>query len=137
LPWDALGAWGPQPEDRERWLQAFVDYWGGPGAWAALREEARAEFRRVAWAVRAGVTSLMDDTTPAAAYHAVRAPALLLTGEHSPVAARRVIQRLAGALPDARTITFPGAGHMGPLSHGDAVQAAVLDAIAAAEGRAP
>jgi pimeloyl-ACP methyl ester carboxylesterase len=36
--WDATDA------GRERWLRLFVDYWGGDGAWGALREEARAEF---------------------------------------------------------------------------------------------
>jgi pimeloyl-ACP methyl ester carboxylesterase len=122
--------WGPEASDRERWLTAFVDYWGGAGAWGALREDARAEFRRVAWVVREGVRTLMEDTTPAVDYRVVGAPALLLTGEASPAAARRVIERLAEALPHARTVTIPGAGHMGPLTHAEAVNAAVVGAIA-------
>ncbi|MCW5807595.1 MAG: alpha/beta fold hydrolase, partial [Deltaproteobacteria bacterium] len=52
----------------EAWLTGFVDYWGGAGAWAALREPVRAEFRRVAWVVQEGVRSLMGDATPASAY---------------------------------------------------------------------
>jgi pimeloyl-ACP methyl ester carboxylesterase len=124
--------WGPGAPDHERWLTAFVEFWGGTGAWDALREEARAEFRRVAWVVREGVRSLMEDTTHASSYRVIEAPTLLLTGQLSPLAARRVVERLAEALPHARTVTIPGAGHMGPLTHADAVNAAILDAIAPA-----
>src|SRR4029079_15022809 len=32
--------WESSEAGRERFLQQFVDYWGGHGAWASLREEA-------------------------------------------------------------------------------------------------
>jgi len=51
--------WGTSADDHEAWLAQFVDYWGGAGAWAALREPARAEFRRVGWVVSEGVRSLV------------------------------------------------------------------------------
>jgi pimeloyl-ACP methyl ester carboxylesterase len=100
----------------EGWLAGFVDYWGGTGAWAALREPVRAEFRRVGWAVQEGVRTLMTDATPAADYGAIAAPARLATGEHSPLAARRVVARLAEVLR-AETAEIRGAGHMGPMTH--------------------
>jgi pimeloyl-ACP methyl ester carboxylesterase len=125
--------WGPGEADRERWLKAFVNYWGGgDAAWGALREEARAEFRRVGWACREGVRSLLEDTTPAESYRAIPAPALLLTGALTPIAARSVVRRLGESLPHASTVIVPGAGHMGPLTHADAVNAAILDFIARA-----
>jgi pimeloyl-ACP methyl ester carboxylesterase len=121
--------WGPGEVDRERWLRTFVDYWGGgAGAWSALREEARAEFRRVAWAVREGVRSLMEDATPASSYRLITAPILVITGAQSPLAAQTVVKRLGESL-GARTVTVPGAGHMGPMTHADAVNAAVLQAL--------
>jgi pimeloyl-ACP methyl ester carboxylesterase len=124
--------WGPTEPDRERWLRSFVDYWGGgAGAWSSLREEARAEFRRVAWVVREGVRTLMEDVTPASSYRVIRAPIAVLTGEQSPLAARSVVARLGTTLA-ATTRTIPGAGHMGPMTHGDAVNAAVLESLAAA-----
>jgi pimeloyl-ACP methyl ester carboxylesterase len=118
--------WDESPEGRERWLQSFVEYWSGAGAWAALREDARAEFRRTAWVVHQAVVALAHDTTPASAYRIVSAPALLMTGAESTLAAHAVLRRLGEALPDARAVTVPGAGHMGPLTHADVVNAAIL-----------
>lgn len=127
--------WGTTGEDRERWLRTFVDFWGGDGAWAALREEARADFRRIAWVVREGVTTLGVDTTPASVYRELDFPALLMTAERSPMAAGAVIRRLARTLPDARVVTIANAGHMAPLSHADEVNAVVLEFLAAVEAR--
>jgi len=119
-------SWDATPQGREGWLELFVDYWGGPGAWAGLREDFRAEFRRVAWVVFEGVRTLAADRTPASAYATLRAPALLVTGQHSPPAARMVIRRLRESLAGARVETIPGAGHMAPLTHTDAVNELVL-----------
>ena len=121
--------WGPSTAEHERWLQAFVDYWGGDGAWSALREDARGEFRRVGWAVSEGVRSLTEDRTPAAAYRALSVPVCLLTGERSPIAAGRVVQRLGEAMAGSAVVTIPGAGHMAPLTHADLVNAKILEAL--------
>jgi len=118
ITWEAVG--------RDAWLEAFVDYWSGRGAWRGLREDARAEFVRVAWPLYRGVVTLVEDHTPAEAYRVITAPVLLLTGERSTVAAHRVITRLAAVL-HARRETIPGAGHMGPLTHSEAVNAAIVD----------
>lgn len=114
---------------RDEWLRSFVDYWGGQGAWQALRKSARDEFRRVGWAVREGVRTLMTDATKAAVYAALP-PLALLTGEHTPVAERRVIDRLAAAT-GASVSVIAGAGHMGPLSHADAVNARIVELLRA------
>jgi pimeloyl-ACP methyl ester carboxylesterase len=116
-------------DDPERWLGTFTDYWGGPGAWAALREEVRAEMRRVGWVMSEGVRSLVADRTPASAYRALQTPTVLLHGETSPLAARRVVERLAESLPRARTVAIAGAGHMAPLTHAEVLNRAILDAI--------
>lgn len=121
--------WGPTPDDRERWLRGFVEYWGGPGSWASLREDIKAEWRRIAWAVREGVTSLDRDRTPATAYRTLTMPVTLMSGERSTLAARGVVQVLAQTLPNAAVHTIAGAGHMGPLTHAEAVQTIVLAAL--------
>jgi pimeloyl-ACP methyl ester carboxylesterase len=121
--------WGTTAEEHEAWLAGFVDYWGG--AWAALREEARAEFRRVGWVVHEGVETLAKDKTPRSAYGVIRCPVTLITGERSPLAAGRVVAHLGRALPNARVITLPGVGHMAPLAQADQVN----DLIVAALGR--
>jgi pimeloyl-ACP methyl ester carboxylesterase len=123
-------SWGPNAADRERWLRTFVDYWGGEGAWSALREDAREAFRGVAWVVREGVRSLSEDATPAAAYAPFRFPVQLVTAEKSPLAAKRVIQRLGEAIAGARIATVPGVGHLAPLTHPELVNPILLGALA-------
>jgi pimeloyl-ACP methyl ester carboxylesterase len=119
-------AWERSPAGRDRWLALFVDYWMGTGAWAGLRDDARAEFRRVAWVVYESARTLVQDATPASAYAGLAVPVLLLGGQESPLAARRVLERLHEAIPGARTETLAGAGHMGPLTHHAAVNDLLL-----------
>ena len=108
----------------EAWLQGFVEYWSGVGAWSGLRDNVRDEFRRVAWAVREGVVTLMTDQTKSYP----KLPLALITGELTPLAEQRVVERLAAAT-GASITRIPGAGHMGPLSHADTVNARVLELL--------
>ncbi len=112
--------WGASTVEHEAWLASFVDYWGGAGAWLRLSPKMRAEMLRVGWVAHEEARSLMADHTPAEAYAVISAPTLLVGGELSPLAARRVISRLAQTLPAAHVEVIAGAGHMGPLSHLDA-----------------
>ncbi|HEV7556416.1 MAG TPA: alpha/beta hydrolase [Kofleriaceae bacterium] len=116
-------SWRTGEMDHEQWLHTFVDFWGGAGSWNALRDDMRAEFRRVVWVVREAVRSLADDVTPASAYASFRFPVQLVTGELSPLPARRVGQRIAEAIPGARFDTVPGVGHLAPLTNAAAVNA--------------
>ena len=117
----------------EPWMESFVDYWNGPGAWRSLPAASREQFLRVGRKVFREVMSLMADRTSGAAYAAVTAPTLLLAGERSPTAARRVTEVLRAALANARREVVPGAGHMGPLTHGAIVDGLIAQHIAAAE----
>ncbi len=116
---DAIG--GTEP-----WLHGFVDFWNGPGSWERMPEPGRAAFREVGRKVYREVRAIMADRTPASAYATVTVPTLLLNGGISPLPERRVMARLAEALPRAQAVTFEKAGHMGPLTHA----ADVNDAIA-------
>ncbi len=112
---------------QEAWLRAFVDYWSGAGAWARLSEAARASFRAVGWKLFGEVHSLLLDRTPHQAYAMLSLPTLLLCGDASPIAARRVIAILAEAIPGAQARTVAGAGHMGPLTHAPEVNGWIAD----------
>jgi pimeloyl-ACP methyl ester carboxylesterase len=52
-----------------------------------------------------------------------------LSGDRSPLAAKRVIEKLGRSIPTAKTVVVAGAGHMGPLSHADAVNRAIVEAL--------
>jgi pimeloyl-ACP methyl ester carboxylesterase len=116
----------------DAWFEVFVDYWNGPGAWRGMTRTGRESFLRVGRKVFDEVWSLMHDRTPASAYAGIEAPALFLGGETSPKAARRVVALLGEALPRGRVRMVPGAGHMGPLTHGAVVNEAIAAHIRAA-----
>jgi pimeloyl-ACP methyl ester carboxylesterase len=109
----------------EAWLEAFIDWWNGPGAWRALPEPTRAGFRAVAWKLSQEVASLIGDTTTAARYATIAAPTLLLGGALTTATERRTLERLAEALPRARLELLPDMGHMGPITHAEVVNAAI------------
>jgi pimeloyl-ACP methyl ester carboxylesterase len=116
----------------DAWFEVFVDYWNGPGAWRGMSDSGRESFLRVGRKVFLEVMSLIRDQTPGSAYANVEAPALFLGGELSPPAARRVVALLAKAFPNGRLLQVHGAGHMGPLTHGAVVNAAIVAHIASA-----
>ena len=109
----------------EEWMHAFIDYWNGPGSWPAMPEANRQAFLQVGRKVYYEVRSLSQDRTTLQAYASLNMPALLVYGEKTPPAARRVQQLLATTLPQANLQMLPGAGHMGPLTHGPGFQALV------------
>jgi pimeloyl-ACP methyl ester carboxylesterase len=114
---------------------SFVDYWGGPGAWAELRPSVQAMLTR--WTPKAPLDfrALIDEPTPASAYAYLRFPALIMRGEHAPAPSRLIAETLQTLIPSARLTVFAGAGHMGPLTHTLEVNAAIVAHIAEAEAR--
>jgi pimeloyl-ACP methyl ester carboxylesterase len=99
----------------------FVDYWSGPGAWAALPADKHAAMAGSLAAVALNFWAGLNDATRPGHYAAVDVPALVVRGERSPLAGRRVAARVAEALPNARLVTLDGAGHMAPVTHPDEV----------------
>ena len=121
--------------DYRRAAISFVDYWGGRGAWAALRPHVQAELTR--WAPKAPLDfrALIHEPTPESAYAALHCSALIMRGEHAPVPTRLIADRLPTLLPAARLAIVAGAGHMGPLTHAPEVNAAIARHIAGSEAR--
>jgi pimeloyl-ACP methyl ester carboxylesterase len=110
-------------DDIEGWLARFVDWWNGPGAWAALAEPTKATFRAVGWKVSQEVASLASDK--ASNYASITSPTLLLAGEQTRPVERLVVEKLARTLPNARLQLFPGLGHMGPIVAPDLINAQI------------
>jgi len=109
----------------EAWLSSFVDWWSGPGAWAAMPAETAAAFRAVGWTVFEEVRTMWSDRTGARGFAEIAAPALVMGGSRSPLPERRTVERLAQAVPGGRLQMFDGLGHMGPITHHAQVNAAI------------
>ena len=105
--------------------QRFIDYWMGAGTWAAMPESRRAALAIAVRTVKPEWHSAFNEPTPLAAFGAIDAPALLLTGTASTAAARAVARLLAGVLPRVRVEEIGGAGHMAPVTHPQQVNALI------------
>jgi pimeloyl-ACP methyl ester carboxylesterase len=114
-------------------MAAFVDYWNGPGTWDRIGPDGQQALTR--WAPKAPLDfqALIDDLTPAEAYHSLAFPTLILRGERAPAPTRRVAEGLSRLLPASRLLVIAGAGHMGPMTHA----AEVARLIARHIGEAP
>ncbi len=118
-----------RPYDGEPWLERFVDWWQGAGAWAQLAPEARAGFIAVGWKTYCEVSTLVLDPTDRARFATIAAPAHLFGGARSPLTEQRMMAKLAQVLPHATRVTFPDMGHLGPITHAAIVNAAIAAAL--------
>jgi pimeloyl-ACP methyl ester carboxylesterase len=112
---------------------SFVDYWGGRGAWAALRASVQSALTR--WIPKAPLDfrALIDEPTPAGAYADLRFPALIMRGEHALAPSRLIAEVLQTLMPQAHLVVVAGAGHMGPLTHATQVNAVIARHVAESE----
>ena len=112
--------------DYRRAVAGFVDYWNGPGTWATMRPAAQRALIR--WAPKGPLEfhSLIENSTPACAYGALKCPVLIMRGEHALKPSRIIADRLAELLPNSRKLVIDGAGHMGPFTHASKVAALIV-----------
>jgi pimeloyl-ACP methyl ester carboxylesterase len=105
----------------ERAAQRFVDYWSGKGAWQTMDPRRRQAVCARMPNVAREFAALFDDAVPLSAYTRLTMPVLWLEGEMTRRPPQAVAGRLLPALADARHVRVAGAGHMGPLTHSEAV----------------
>ena len=113
----------------------FVEYWNGPGSWAAMKPELQAEMVRFLPKACLDFRALFDEDTPREAYRAFRFPVLIMSGEFAPAPTRVVAEGLAALVPGAVSKRIGGAGHMGPFTHAEAVTSSIMSHIADAAWR--
>jgi len=105
--------------------RGFVEHWSGPGAFDAIGGRARSAITALVPKVGMEMRAMRGDTTPTAVLAPPGAPATILLGERTRLAPRGVALHLAASL-GAPVVVVPGAGHMIPVTHPEAVVAAVL-----------
>jgi pimeloyl-ACP methyl ester carboxylesterase len=103
----------------------FVDYWMGAGSWARMPEAKREAVVAAMPGVKAEWGAAVDEPAPLAAFAALEMPVLLLGGSASPASAREIARLLAKTLPRVRAVEVESVGHMGPVTHPDAVNALI------------
>ena len=112
--------------DADAAAKHFIDYWTGPGSWAATPDTRRPAMAAAVGAVRRWAHALMHEPTPLAAFAALPMPVLLMSGGRSTAAAHGVMRRLNSALRSVRHVEFPALGHMGPVTHPDEVNTEIV-----------
>jgi pimeloyl-ACP methyl ester carboxylesterase len=116
--------------------RVFVDYWSGAGIWAAMDVGRQQRLALQMPKVGAEFLAAFADPLPLEAWRALEMPVLLLGGETSPAPVRAINALLASVLPRSASVTLPGIGHMGPMTHADEVREWLPEA-ASADAPAP
>jgi pimeloyl-ACP methyl ester carboxylesterase len=119
--------------DLEAGAAHFMGYWIGPEAWAAMPAETRARIVRTMPKIAAEFRTLFRHPEALRNYRHLRVPTLLVRGTRTTLAADRIVARLAATLPQRDLVEIAGASHMAPLSHPDAVNAAIETHLAQCE----
>ena len=71
--------------------------------------------------VRRWAHALFTEPTPLRAFRSLDVPVLYMVGKRSPPSARGVARLLTAVLPRVEMVEFENLGHMGPVTHPDAV----------------
>lgn len=104
------------PPGGQTWLEGFLAFWNGPGAWDTLPPSRQRHWLGIGPKVAAEVRAVGADATTPQQVAALPHPTLITMGVDSPVWERRVCQIMAQAMPEASLHEVPG-GHMAPLTH--------------------
>ena len=93
----------------------FVDFWSGTGTYRRLPSAAQRGVARNIRKVPLDFQAALSWPTGPESLRSIAAPALLLSGAHSPPILHRIVQRLTQVLPK-RYAGRIDAGHMGPVT---------------------
>jgi len=116
------------PSDRDA-TRIFIDYWNRPGAFDAAPPAAQDKMIAMIAKVRLDFQALLGEPVSFADLAALKVRTLVMAGQHSPISTRGLAPQLAAALPNATVLETRGA-HMGPITHGDAINPIIAAFIA-------
>jgi pimeloyl-ACP methyl ester carboxylesterase len=114
--WNAAGEW-------------FVDYWAGPGTWAAMQSERRQTTMTMLPAVVHEWNMATSGIRPLADWGAITALVHLIHATDTRAPTREIVNLLAQTYPDWHAHEVPSGGHMAPLARPDLVNPLIAAAI--------
>jgi len=117
-------------------LETFLTFWNGMEADARISPQARQRMDQHAHKLVTDFTAGFAETDVFSAARKLSLPVLLFSGGMSPFVTQRVVGRLASAVPNARAIHLPSAGHMLAITHAAELMPDIADHIADADERA-
>lgn len=107
--------------DTERAAERFIDYWAGTGQWARFAPDKRAAIAQRMPVIHSHFVSLRNDAIRLRDYADVASPVLYLSGRDTRASTRRIGELLTYALPHVEQDILNGMGHLGPITHAQAV----------------
>lgn len=102
-----------------------------------LERARRIMLRQKPETVEADLAAMRDRPDARASLPEIAIPTLVLVGEQDALTPPADSQAMADAIPGARLVTIPGAGHLAPMERPGAVAAALSDFFAGALGAPP
>jgi pimeloyl-ACP methyl ester carboxylesterase len=111
--------------DTDAAAEHFIDYWMGPGSWAATPEARRPALAAATRNIGGWLHALIREPTPLSDLAQLEIPILYLMGEKSRLSARGVARVLTKTLPRVTVQELKGVGHMAPVTHPELVNAAI------------
>ncbi len=115
--------------------ERFIDFWSGPGTWAALPPERRPGVTSRMAAVMQQFDALFADPLARGDLARLPMPLRLLSGSDTLPVARRIVDLVHAARPGARRERLDGLGHMGPVTHAAVFNRRVLEWLSSLEPR--
>jgi pimeloyl-ACP methyl ester carboxylesterase len=105
----------------------FINFWAGDGAWAAMPEKRHAALAESVRNLRRWGHALFNEPTRLETFARLEMPILYLVGEQTREPARGVATILSQVLPNVTVMELQGIGHMGPVTHPDAVNHVIIE----------
>jgi pimeloyl-ACP methyl ester carboxylesterase len=112
---------------------AYMGFWVGRLRWWLMPRKARRTILKSIDKVAAEFAMLETFPTTLSDYEAITVPTRLIVGERTRKPARAVTEILISLLSRSHLRTIPGAGHMSPFTHRDAVQRLMVEHITESE----
>ena len=110
--------------DRAAAAEAFTSVWGDGRGWERMPESQRKAMIARIHLIEAGNPAIYGDCAgmlSGGKLERIACPVLLIRGGDSPEAISVINDGLARRIPQSRQLAVPGAGHMVPITHPDAV----------------
>jgi pimeloyl-ACP methyl ester carboxylesterase len=121
----AAGAASLDQGDAEAAARAFIDFWMGPGSWAAMPADRQPAVIQSCTNLRRWAHALFTEPATLADLRKLTMPVLVMTGSRSQRSSLGVAELLLRTLPNARGVEFTALGHMAPVTDPEPVNAEI------------